>query len=159
MFIFLVALLLLPCSRFFSILVLYVLSVFSLLLVALLVEVVLLVVLLLLLLLVVVLLVVLVVLLLMLLLARAPFSPLKACAPPPHQAQERGQRIAQRYHEAQLVGGAEEDDAMDTLGLEPSAFHMRSGCDTTTPLCPFPLGLAAKRAASTPQFLMSRHKI
>ena len=25
---------------------------------------------------------------------------------------------------------------MDTLGIEPRAFHMRSGCDTTTPCAP-----------------------
>ena len=29
--------------------------------------------------------------------------------------------------------------SMDTLGIEPRAFRMRSGCDTTTPCAPEPL--------------------
>ena len=40
--------------------------------------------------------------------------------------------------EASAVRGAARDMwTMDTLGFEPRAFRMRSGCDTTTPCAPY----------------------
>ena len=37
---------------------------------------------------------------------------------------------------ANSLGGLLAAWAMDTLGFEPRAFRMRSGCDTTTPCAP-----------------------
>ena len=41
---------------------------------------------------------------------------------------------------------------MDTLGIEPRASRMLSGCDTTTPCAPRRLAKCTKRADCTTQF-------
>ena len=49
------------------------------------------------------------------------------------------------------LSSSQRDESVDTLGFEPRAFRMRSGCDTTTPCARLPTNRRALTTTPAPQ--------